>query len=71
MPFILVGDGAFVSASFYWLCLKSNIALVTRLKMNACLFDFPEIIPGKKGRKNKKGSCLRSFKDMLTLKDIG
>ena len=70
IPFILVGDGGFASGSLAWLCLKNNIALVSRLKMNARLFAFPEEIKGKKGRKSKKGSRLCSFKAMLEMGNL-
>lgn len=68
VSFIVVGDGAFASGALAWLCLKHRIALVSRLKMNARLFSFPEEAkPGKKGRRRKKGVRLRSFKEMLDM----
>lgn len=63
IPFILVGDGGFACAKLAWACLKNNIALVSRLKMNARTYAFPEGTPaGKRGRKPKKGRVLSPLK---------
>ena len=72
IPFILVGDGGFATGELAWTCLFHEIALVSRLKMNASLYDFPpEAKPGRKGRKAKKGQRLMNFKQMLKLSDLG
>jgi hypothetical protein len=71
VPFILVGDGGFACAKLAWTCFKNNIALVSRLKMNARIYALPEEAPaGKRGRKPKKGQRLISFKEMLTMDDL-
>jgi hypothetical protein len=71
IPFILVGDGGFACAKLAWICFKNNIALVSRLKMNARIYALPEEAPaGKRGRKAKKGVRLISFKEMLTIEDL-
>jgi hypothetical protein len=70
-PFILVGDGAFACAKLAWTCFKYNIALVSRLKMNARIYALPEQAPaGKRGRKPKKGIRLISFKEMLKMENL-
>jgi hypothetical protein len=70
-PIILVGDGGFACAELAWICLKLKISLITRLKMNASLFDFPPVeAPGKRGRKKTKGSRLYSFKEMVGMPDL-
>lgn len=72
MTIILVGDGGFACAKLAWTCLKYKISLVSRLKINAGLYDFPpETIPGTRGRKKTKGTKLISFKDMVNIQDIG
>jgi hypothetical protein len=43
IPIILVGDGGFACAELAWRCLKLKISLITRLKINACLYDFPPL----------------------------
>ena len=71
ISFILVGDGGFACAKLAWTCLKNNIALVSRLKMNACIYAVPEEAPpGKRGPKTKKGERLFSFKEMLKIEDL-
>lgn len=71
IPFILVGDGAFACAKLACICFKNNVALVSRLKMNARIYALPEENPpGKRGRKPKKGQRLISFKEMLTKEDL-
>jgi hypothetical protein len=71
-PIILVGDGGFACGELAWMCLKLKISLITRLKMNACLYDFPPLEePGKRGRKKTKGAKLYSFKEMIGMPDLG
>jgi len=71
IPFILVGDGGFACAKLAWTCLKHKVALVSRLKMNARIYAFPEEVPaGKRGRRPKKGARLITFKEVLTKKDL-
>ncbi len=71
VPFILVGDGGFACAKLALICFKMNIALVSRLKMNARIYAIPEPSPkGKRGRKSKKGARLISFKEMIKRDDL-
>lgn len=71
-PIILVGDGGFACGELAWRCLKLKISLITRLKINACLYDFPPVEePGKRGRKRTKGARLYSFKEMIGMPDLG
>lgn len=71
IPFILVGDGGFACAKLALICFKNNIALVSRLKMNARIYALPEEAPpGKRGRKAQKGIRLLSFKEMLKMEDL-
>jgi hypothetical protein len=71
-PITLVGDGGFACGELAWLCLKLKIGLITRLKMNARVYDFPPIDePGKRGRKKTKGAKLFSFREMIEMSDLG
>lgn len=45
VPFILVCDGGFACARLVWKCFKFNVALVSRLKMNARFYAIPEPSP--------------------------
>jgi len=70
-PITLVGDGGFACGELAWRCLKLKICLITRLKMNARLYDFPsESKPGKRGRKKTKGAKLFSFKEMIEMPNL-
>jgi len=71
-PINVIGDGGFACGELAWLCLKLKIGLITRLKMNARLNDFPAIDePCKRGRKKTKGAKLFSFREMVEMPDLG
>jgi hypothetical protein len=68
---ILVGDGGFAAGQLAWDCIRRCVTLVSRLKMNARLFDFPpERKPGKRGRIALKGRKLMNFKQMLVMENL-
>jgi len=68
---ILVGDGGFATGKLAFECIRQKVALVSRLKMNARLFDFPrEKDPHRRGRPPLKGQRLVNFKQMLSLKKL-
>lgn len=72
VPIILVGDGGFACGKLAWRCLKLKISLVSRLKMNARLYDIPpETSSKKRGRCKVKGLKLCSFKEMIDMPDLG
>jgi hypothetical protein len=55
---VLVGDGAYASVKLALCCdgFSNPVILVSRLRMDAALYDFPPPVqPGKRGRKPKKG----------------
>lgn len=64
---IFTADGGFANARLAWECLKHSVSLVTRLRIDARLFDFPEKIPGP-GRPAKKGKRLLTPKKMFQIK---
>lgn len=67
----ILGDGGFAAAAFCWECIKRKMILVSRLRIDARLYDFPpERLPGAKGRPPKKGNKLMSFKDMLKVEGL-
>lgn len=62
---ILVGDGAYAVVSLALCCagLSNPVSLVSRLRMDAALYDFPpQNQPVKRGPKPKKGARQRSLK---------
>ena len=59
----LVGDGGFGCVRLAHGCLKHGWSLVSKLRQDARLFDFPgESPPGKRGPKPQKGKRLPSLK---------
>lgn len=68
---ILVGDGGYAAGQLALDCIHFGVTLVSRLKMNAALFDFPaEKRPGQRGRSAKKGVRLKNFKQMLSIEGL-
>jgi len=64
MRIILTADGGFANAQLAWSCLKYRISLVTRLRLDARLFDFPPEYAGC-GRPSKRGQRLLTPKQMM------
>jgi len=65
--FILVGDGAYACVALAQACLACEVTLVSRLRLDARLYAFPEPQPrGKRGRKPKKGARLPTLKELTT-----
>jgi len=64
MPIRLVADGAFASAELAWITLKLNMSLISRLRLDARIFDFPEAKSGP-GRPAKRGRRLLTPKTLL------
>ena len=65
-PFVLVGDGGFASGRLAWLCHLKKVALISRLKINAALYNFaPPREAGQKGRPRTRGERLLSFTEIL------
>ena len=55
-PWILLGDGAYACMNLARVCIKQGVTLISRLRLDAQLFEFPEVVPeGKRGRKPVKG----------------
>ncbi len=64
--FILVGDGAYACVALAHACLANQATLVSRLRLDVRLYDFPEPPPpGKRGRKPKKGARQPNLKDRV------
>ena len=65
---IFTADGGFANARFALECLKHSVSLITRLRVDARLFDFPEIVTGP-GRPAKKGKRLLLPRKMFETED--
>ena len=68
MPIRFVVDGAFATAQLAWTALKLNISLISRLRLDARIFDFPEVRSGP-GRPAKRGRRLLAPKTLLQRAD--
>jgi hypothetical protein len=64
MAIILVADGGFANAELAWTALKLKISFISRLRLDARIFDFPDIKQGP-GRPAKRGKRLFSPKKLL------
>lgn len=63
---ILVGDGTFACIGFAHECIQLGVTLISRLRLDARLFDFPgQEVPGKKGPKPSKGKRLPKLEGLV------
>lgn len=63
--FILIGDGGFACIRLGHVCIKHNITLISRLRLDAALYELvlnPE--KGKVGRRREKGNRFTSLKQL-------
>ena len=61
----LVGDGAYASVALAHACIENQVKLVSRLRLDARLFDFPAPQPkSKRGRKPQKGKRLPKLSEL-------
>ena len=56
---ILVGDGAYACMELAQTCIKEGVTLISRLRLDAQLFEFPEAKPKGLGRKPIKGKRIQ------------
>jgi hypothetical protein len=55
-PWTLLGDGAYACMDLAKTCIKHRVTLISRLRLDAQLFEFPDTVPeGQRGRKPIKG----------------
>jgi hypothetical protein len=64
MAIILGADGGFANTQLAWTALKLEMSLISRLRLDARIFDFPEIRKGP-GRPAKRGRRLLPPKRLL------
>lgn len=56
---ILVGDGAYACMDLASTCIQQSVVLISRLRLDAQLFEFPETAEKKSGRKPIKGKRIQ------------
>lgn len=65
--FILIGDGGFACIRLGHSCIKNNVTLVSRLRLDAALYEqAPTPAKGQVGRRPEKGKRLTSLKQIAT-----
>ena len=56
---ILIGDGAYACMALAQTCINTNVTLISRLRLDAQLFEYPVFAPKKLGRKPIKGKRIQ------------
>lgn len=64
-PWVLIGDGAYACMKLAQTCLKQQVTLISRFRLDAQLFEFPKSRRKKLGRKPIKGKRI-FLKKLLT-----
>lgn len=60
---MLIGDGAYACIALGHCCTRLNVTLISRLRLDANLYDAPEPVPsGRRGRKPVKGEKVVQLK---------
>lgn len=67
---VLVGDGAYACMDLATTCIKQNVILISRLRLDAQLFEFPVYEKKKLGRKPIKGKRIHLKKFLTDKKQI-
>jgi hypothetical protein len=63
---VLLGDGSYACVELAWACLGQQVTLVSRLRLDARLYEFPApVAAGRRGPKPKKGKRLPALKTRL------
>jgi DDE superfamily endonuclease len=67
---ILIGDGAYACMDLATACIKQNVTLISRLRLDAQLFEFPVYEEKKLGRKRIKGNRIHLKKFLSDTEQI-
>lgn len=63
--FILIGDGGFACIRLGHSCVKNNVILVSRLRLDVALYELgPTPAKGQRGRRREKGKRFSSLKQL-------
>jgi hypothetical protein len=66
-PWALIGDGGFACIRLAHACIKQNVALVSRLRLDAALYEFaPSPVQGQRGRHREKGARFTALSQLAT-----
>jgi hypothetical protein len=65
-PWVLLGDGGFACLRLGWTCVSHQVVLISRLRLDAQLYDFPTIPRRpRRGPKPRKGARLPALRDRV------
>lgn len=65
-PWVLLGDGAFACLRLGWICVPQQVTLMSRLRLDAQLYDFPTVpVRPRRGPKPRKGARLPALRDRV------
>jgi hypothetical protein len=65
-PWVLLGDGAFAGVRLAWTCVQQEVTLISRLRLDAQLYDFPTVpVRPRRGPKPRKGARLPALRDRV------
>jgi hypothetical protein len=65
--FVLIGDGGFACIRLGHACIKQNVPLVSRLRLDSALYDFaPSPAKGQRGRHREKGVRFTALTKLAT-----
>jgi len=65
-PWVLLGDGAFACLRLGWTCVQHQVVLISRLRLDAQLYDFPTIpVRPRRGPKPRKGPRLPALRERV------
>ena len=65
-PWVLLGDGGFACLRLGWTCVQPQVVLISRLRLDAQLYDFPALpVRPRRGPKPCKGARLPALRDRV------
>jgi hypothetical protein len=65
-PWVLLGDGGFACLHLAWTCVQQEVVLISRLRLDAQLYDFPTLPRRpRRGPKPRKGARLPALQDRV------
>jgi hypothetical protein len=65
-PWVLIGDGGFACIRLAHACIKQNVTLASRLRLDAALYAFaPSPVPGQRGRHREKGTRFTALSQLV------
>jgi hypothetical protein len=63
---VLLGDGAFAGGRLAWTCVQQEVVLISRLRLDAQLYEFPTIpVRPRRGPKPRQGARLPTLRNRV------